>query len=394
MVLVPKGFRFAAQAAGFRSAGRNDLGLVVSDALAVAAGVFTKNRFQAAPVLVGREMLENRATARAVLINAGQANACTGDEGVRRCRDVLRLAGAILDLPAQDILPASTGVIGPQLPMDRFEAAVPELPKVLGKTTPIQFAQAIMTTDAYPKIAWREAKLSAGAVRVLGVAKGAGMICPDMATLLGVVLTDASLDPAPWKALLAKAVDESFNKISVDGDTSTNDTIYGLANGASGVAATSAEDAKALLDAVTEVCRELAYLVVQDAEGGTRVMHIVVSGAKSDADAELAARTVGHSPLVKTAVYGRDPNWGRIVAALGRSGADFDPNQVEVSMSGIRLFAHGRPEDVDFDPLLAPRLTRQEVPIHISLGGGPGRYEFLAADLTHGYIDVNASYRS
>jgi glutamate N-acetyltransferase / amino-acid N-acetyltransferase len=391
MIPTPKGYRFAAVAAGFKKADNLDLGLILSDEPAAAAGLFTKNLFQAAPVLVARETLTGCPTARAVLINSGQANACTGDEGLADCHATRSLVADALGLAATDILPASTGVIGQRMRLDRWKTAMPELAASLGQADPMDFTRAIMTTDSFPKLAHRVLpSRDGGEIRVLGMAKGAGMICPNMATMLGVVLTDARVAPEMWQKILAPAVEDSFNRVTVDGDTSTNDTIFGLANGAAGDPA----DPDALAKAVSEVCSELAYMLVEDAEGGTRVMRIRVAGASDDAQAEAAARAVGNSPLVKTAIYGRDANWGRIVAALGRSGAGFHPDRVRVAMAGITLFEHGKPVAGDLDGLLAPHLRRQEIPIQIRLGDGPGRYELLASDLTHEYININADYRS
>ncbi len=390
MLIKPAGYRYAAVSAGFKKAGRADLGLVVSDTPATAAGVFTTNRFQAAPVLVAKELLSRRQQARAVLINAGQANACTGDPGLADCRATLDMVGkAVPGLDAADILPASTGVIGVRMPLDRWAAAAPELAAALCTCGPIDFARAIMTTDQYPKIAWAEAE----GIKLLGVAKGAGMICPNMATMLVVLLCDAVVEPALWQDLVAKATASSFNAITVDGDTSTNDAVLALANGASGVAA-SGSVVKALADALGQVCQELATLIVEDAEGGTKVIAIHVRGATDDAAAERVARTVGNSPLVKTAFYGRDANWGRIVAAVGRSGASFDPDQVSVSIAGLCLFSRGTPVDMDFDSLLKPALRRPRVEVDIAIGQGPGQYSLLASDLTHEYVNINADYRS
>jgi len=389
MLSVPKGYRFAATAAGFKRQDRFDLGLVVSDAPAVAAAVFTTNKFQAAPVLVAKDILEKHSTVRAVMINAGQANACTGDEGLANCHKTLELAAAELGLNPEDILPASTGVIGKQMPMDIWRAAAPRLVAGLGQVGPIEFARAIMTTDAFPKIA----ATSFEGVNVLGVCKGAGMICPNMATMLSVVLTDAAIEPKLWREIIVEAADLSFNRITVDGDTSTNDVVFGLANGASGVKITK-KNLEALSMAVIEVCQKLASLIVEDAEGGTKILRIVVQGASDAAQAELAARAVGNSPLVKTAFYGKDANWGRIVAALGRSGADFDPHRVGVCIAGVCVFEDGMPVDIDFDSLLKAPLRRGEIDVEITLGHGPGVYALLASDLTHEYISVNADYRT
>jgi len=389
---VPKGFRFAVAGAGFRKPGRLDLGVIVSETPAIAAGVFTKNLFKAAPVLVARERILKSPHARAIVVNSGQANACTGEAGLKACRAALDMTGAALDLDPLAILPASTGVIGDQLPLDKWEAALPELLKSLGKAGPDDVAKAIMTTDTVPKCAFCEASGYQGQVRVLGMAKGAGMICPDMATMLGFVICDARVEPDLWQETLSRAVEMSFNRITVDGDTSTNDCVLGLANGASGVDVKG--DVGPLAEAVTKVCQDLAYKIVADAEGGTKVMRIEVAGAKDQAQAEAAARAVGNSPLVKTALYGQDPNWGRIAAALGRSGAGFDSARVKIAIAGVVIFENGGPLDLDVDAVLGPRLTDRDILVEISLGSGPGTYVLLASDLTHEYVTINAKYRT
>ncbi|MEG2140137.1 MAG: bifunctional glutamate N-acetyltransferase/amino-acid acetyltransferase ArgJ [Bilophila sp.] len=394
MTIVPKGFRFATAQAGFRKEGRADLALAVSDVPAVAAGVFTQNRFPAAPVLVGKALLKARPEARGVVFNSGQANACTGDEGMQNCRATLSLVSAALGLLPDDILPASTGVIGAQLNMERWEKAVPALAADLGTSTPEDFAKAIMTTDAFHKMSSREVTLPGGTVRLVGVAKGAGMICPNMATMLSVVFCDACISATDWQQLFADGVKQTFNRVTVDGDTSTNDTLYGLANGCSGVRVADAPTLAALGTALTSILGDLAYMLVQDGEGASKVARIRVVGAVSDADAERVARTVGHSQLVKTALYGRDANWGRIVAAVGRSGAEFDPDDVRVSLCDVELFRKGQPTDLDFDTLLAEPLKQRDLPIDITLGSGSGSYTLLASDLTHDYVNCNADYRS
>ena len=368
-------------------------GVVVSKVPAISAGVFTTNLFQAAPVLEGRALIEGRETARAVLINAGQANACTGDEGRANCRETMRMVAQNLGLDEDDILPASTGVIGDQLKMDKWQGAMDGLRESFGKVDAMAMAKAIMTTDTFAKLSWTSFEAAGREVRVMGMCKGAGMICPDMATLLGLVITDAAIEPELWRRIVRWAVDESFNRVTVDGDTSTNDTIYGLANGASGVEFEEGGE-EDLAEAVLEVCQELAYLIVQDAEGGTKVVEITVSGAADDDDADMAVRAVGNSPLVKTALYGKDPNWGRIAAALGRSGADFDPDEVTISIGGLEIFKGGQPVKMDIDAMFAPILARMDVNIDVVLGDGPGEAHLLASDLTHEYVTINADYRT
>lgn len=393
MALSPKGFRFATVTAGFRKEARPDLALIVSDTPAVAAGVFTTNRFQAAPVLVAREHITAQPYARAVVINSGQANACTGDQGLANCRTTLELVAKAVGITAADVLPASTGVIGAQFDMDKWRTATPMLKEALKTGTPDDFARAIMTTDAFPKIAEHELILNGNTIRLVGMAKGAGMICPNMATMLSVVLCDADVAPEAWQQLFRNAVDRTFNRVTVDGDTSTNDTVFGLANGASGYTVQD-NDLEALGAALTDVLSKLAYMLVQDGEGATKVLRIRISGAVSPKEAEQAARTIGHSQLVKTAMYGRDANWGRIVAALGRSQCQFVPENVVVTLCGVELFRNGQPTSIDFDTLLREPLKGRDVTIDVEMGAGSANYELLASDLTHDYVSCNADYRS
>jgi len=394
IVPVPKGFSFATHDAGFRYKGRDDVTLMVSDRPAVGAGVFTKNLFQAAPVLVAKDNLKKSEKIRAFLVNAGQANACTGEQGKANCKETLKLAAERLGLSAAEILPASTGVIGPQLKMDIWKDQMPALAAKLGQSGALDAAKAIMTTDAFPKMAWGSVELGGREVRVLGMAKGAGMICPNMATMLSFVVCDADVDKAHWQGMLAAAVDGSFNAITVDGDTSTNDCVLAMANGASGVKIHSDDELAALSAVLNEVCQALAYMIVEDAEGGTKIMRVSVTGAEDNMQAETCARAVGHSPLVKTAMFGRDANWGRIVAAVGRSGADFNPDNVSVAIGGIPVFLNGQPVDGDLDSLLAPHMRRGEIAVDIDLGAGNGEYLLLAADLTYDYVKLNGDYRS
>lgn len=395
IVPVPKGFSFAAVGAGFKYSGRDDLMLIVSEAEAAAAGVFTQNAFQAAPVTVARANLaKTGGKARAILVNAGQANACTGEDGIEDCRHTLKLVAEGLGIAPREVLPASTGVIGPRMDLDTWKAAVPDLLDGLGQAGPSRAARAIMTTDTFPKLAWSSLSTPSGEVRVLGMAKGSGMIAPNMATMIGVLLCDADVGSLWWHEAVAACADASFNSVTVDGDTSTNDCVLALANGASEVAIDSAEGRQELLAVMMEVCQALAYMIVQDAEGGTKIIRIKVKGAADNAQAELAARAVGHSPLVKTAMFGEDANWGRIVCAIGRSGAAFDPSQVSVAVGGIPVFTKGIPAGGDLDGLLAPHMRRGEIPVDIELGDGPGRYVLLASDLSYDYVKINADYRS
>ena len=341
---LPLGFSAGTAAAGFKKAGRDDLGLIVSDRPAVLAGLFTTNAFKAAPVQVCQQTLREYGTCRAVLANSGQANACTGDEGLENCLETRRMVAALTGLAPHEIMPMSTGVIGDQLRMDRWRDAVPALVESLGSRDAEGFTRAFMTTDAFPKFASITVPLSGGTVRLTGMAKGAGMICPNMATMLAVMLTDAEVDRETWQAMFARAVDRTFNRVSVDGDTSTNDTLLGL--------------------------------------------------AASDEDACRIARTVGHSQLVKTAIYGQDANWGRIVAAVGRSGARVDPARVRLVLCGIERFRDGRPVNGDKEAELSELLKASDIPVEIHMGLGDGCYDLRASDLGHEYVSLNADYRS
>ncbi len=390
---LPKGFRASSAQAGFKAPNRYDLGLIVSDRPAQVAALFTTNVFCAAPVQVCREVVRERGVARAVVANSGQANACTGEEGLANCRETRRLVAEITGIAPEEVLTLSTGVIGAQLRMDRWRAAMPELKANLGTRDAEGFTRAFMTTDAFPKYAVREVTLSGGTVRLAGMAKGAGMICPNMATMLSVVLCDAEVEGAVWQAMFGRAVNATFNRVSVDGDTSTNDTVLGLANGASGVTA-SGDDAATLETALTDILGQLAYMLVKDGEGATKVMHIRVEGAASDAEAETIARTVGHSQLVKTAIYGKDANWGRIVAAVGRSGATVKPDALVLTLCGIERFRNGQPVNDDAEDRLYELLQGNDVDIHISLGVGQGAYTLLASDLSLDYVTLNSDYRS
>lgn len=391
---LPTGFKAGAAAANFKKAGRDDLGLIVSDRPCVLAGMFTQNLFKAAPVLVCQEILNTRGTARAVLANSGQANACTGEEGLDNCRTTQEMAAEATGLEAQEILPISTGVVGAHLKMDLWRKAVPALAQSLGSRDAEGFTRAFMTTDAFPKFAMREVTLSGGTVRLTVMAKGAGMICPNMATMLCVVLTDAAVEREPWQAMFGRAVDKTFNRVSVDGDTSTNDTILGLANGASGVAARDEADLALLEEALTAILGTVSHMLVMDGEGASKVIHISVRGARNDADAELVARSVGHSQLVKTAIYGGDANWGRIVTAVGYSGASFDPAKVGLHLCGVERFRLGRPVNDDQEGTLAELLKARDIAVDINLGDGPGSYTFQASDLGHEYVTLNSDYRS
>ena len=399
MSTAPKGFRFATACAGFRKEGRADLALLVSDVPAVAAGTFTQNRFPAAPVLVAKAMLAERPAARAVVINSGQANACTGDEGMRNCRTTQELVAGALGLEASDILPASTGVIGAQLKMDLWEKAAPALAANLGKATPEDFARAIMTTDAFHKISHREVSLPGGVVKLVGMAKGAGMICPNMATMLVFITTDCAISPAMLQKALSTDIANTFNMVSVDGDTSTNDMVTVLANGLAGNAEITEEgaDFTAFMQALNTVTVYLCRCIAGDGEGATKLLECKVSGAETLDIAKTVAKSVICSSLTKTAMFGADANWGRVLCAIGYSGAPVDVNKIDVqfaSKAGTILVCENG-AGVDFSEEQAKRiLLEHEIEILIDLKSGSAASTAWGCDLTYDYVKINGDYRT
>lgn len=398
-VTSPRGFSAAAVAAGIKQSGRPDLVLVVSDRDCVAAGVFTRNRVAAAPVIIDRETLAAEATGmRGVVINAGNANACTGEPGVADAREMQRLAADVIGARPGQFLVMSTGVIGIPLPMARVQAGIATAAPLLSPHNGRAAAEAIMTTDTYPKSLAVEVDLPDGRVTVGGMAKGAGMIHPDMATLLGVIATDAAVPAAVLAELLRDAVAGSFNAITIDGDTSTNDTILLLANGASGVAISDATSQALFAAALNELCHALAMLVVKDGEGATRVVTVRVTGAASVGDARQVADTIATSPLVKTAFAGGDPNWGRIMMATGRSGVELAQEQLGLWINApgaepLEIVRHGTPTAYH-ESDAAAIFALPEFTVRVDLGRGAKETTIWTTDLTHDYVTINADYRT
>ncbi len=398
-VTTPRGFSAAAVAAGIKQSGRPDLVLVVSDRDCSAAGVFTRNRVAAAPVLLDRETLAANAVAqRGVVINAGNANACTGAAGLTAARDMQQYAAQLLGGRPEQFLVMSTGVIGVPLPMERVRAGMAAAAPLLSPQNGRAAAEAIMTTDTRPKSLAVEVDLPGGRVSLGGMAKGAGMIHPDMATLLGLVTTDAMIPPAELDEFLHQAVSGSFNAISVDGDTSTNDTILLLANGASGVPVDDSVGRAAFGAALNELCHALAMMVVADGEGVTKVVTVHVTGAATAADARRVADTIATSPLVKTAFAGGDPNWGRIMAATGRSGVELDPQRLALWISApnatpLPIVREGTPTDYS-EKDAATVFAQSEFTVHVDLGSGTAETTLWTTDLTHDYVTINADYRT
>ena len=392
-VAAPKGFRAAGVACGIKANGRPDLGLIVSEGPASAAAVFTTNLAQAAPVLVSRRHVQQSAGAmRGIVVNSGCANACTGDDGMRHAEEMASLTGRALGTPASSLMVASTGVIGVKLNMQNVARGIDEAVRSLSPDGGPSAARAIMTTDPFPKEAAFGVHADAGSFRVGGIAKGSGMIEPMMATMLGFVTTDAAVAPELLQRALKAAVDDTFNAITVDGECSTNDCVFALANGAAGIRLTEG-DYPFLVDALRTVCEPLAIGIVRGGEGATKLVTIRVVGGASDEDARRAARAIANSPLVKTAVHGGDPNWGRLVAVMGRSGAAFKLEKAAVRIGGIELFRDGTPYDERAEQAAA-YLKGKEIEIEVDLGAGDGRSRMWTCDLSAEYVRINAEYRT
>ena len=384
------GFRFGAVSAGIRKDGRIDLALAVCDRPAVTAALFTRNLVRAAPVLVAAERA-SAGVARAVLANSGCANAVTGEQGTRAVLSSTQAVAKALGISPEEILPASTGVIGAHLPAEKIAAQAEALAAKLSPQGHEDFALAICTTDRWVKIAEAEAD----GAKVLAIGKGAGMIHPDVgalphATMLVFIFTDAVVEQAVLSRALSQASEVTFNACSVDGDTSTNDTVVAMASGASDKRPSEA----ALTTALTQVCDTLARSMVADGEGSNHVAEIKVRGLASREDAKAAAKTIATSMLVKTALFGEDANWGRLLAAAGRAGVDFDPRRAAISIGGIAIVKDGAPIGAEAEARANEILKQPSYTIELTLGSGPGEFRYLTSDLGHGYVDVNAGYRS
>jgi len=389
-VTAPVGFLAGGTACGIKK-NFPDLGLLVSEKVASAAGVFTSNLVKAAPVLVSSQQIKG-GRARAIVVNSGNANACTGEQGLRDAWDMVDTAARALGISREEVLVCSTGVIGETLPMKAVTRGIEALAGEVSREGEEAFARALMTTDSFPKNTALEVTTSQGTFRVGGAAKGAGMIHPNMATMLAFITTDVEVTPSALREVLKEAVDHSFNRITVDGDTSTNDTVLALANGASGVKG-KGKNLDILLQALKKVCQELAKMIVKDGEGATKVVKILVSGARNSQEAEKAARRVANSLLVKTALYGEDPNWGRLAAAVGSSGALLDPARLKVTIGDVEIVKEGL--GITQAEEAAHEVMRQrEYTLALDLGVGKGEYWVWTCDLTYDYIRINAEYRS
>jgi glutamate N-acetyltransferase / amino-acid N-acetyltransferase len=392
-----KGVRLGVAEAAIKKAGRKDLLLVELAPGSRIAGVFTRNAFCAAPVQLCRQALAAGTPVRALLINAGNANAATGAAGIEDARAVMVAVAVQLHLRPEQVLPFSTGVIGVRLPVNRMVDAIPALRASLSEDAWLDAAHAIMTTDTLPKGATRRVSTSQGEVTVTGICKGVGMLCPDMATMLAFIGTDAKLSATAVQAVLKQAVGQTFNAITVDGDTSTNDSCVLFATGEVGETEVDENhhDLATIARAVTDVCRELAHAVVRDGEGATKFITIEVDGARDEAEARQVGYSVAHSPLVKTAMFASDANWGRIIMAIGKAGvAGLDPAGVSVALGEVQLIEHGEPHPNYREEFGAAVVARPEFTIRIGLSRGSSRATIWTCDLSYDYVKINAEYRT
>jgi len=391
-IVVP-GFRGAGTSCGIKPTGKPDLALVASDRPCVSAVVFTRNKLAAAPVVWGKS-LRTRSRLRGIVVNSGNANACTGAAGIDAVRGTSRASCAALGLPVDSLLVGSTGVIGVPLPVEKIVAALPGLAARLSPKGILGAGEAIRTTDAFPKRGMRKIRAGGRTITIGAIAKGAGMIAPNMGTMLAYAFTDAALSAADARRLLREAADTSFNRIVVDGDTSTNDTAALFANGACGLPPLRGKELAAFREALMSLLLDLALMIVRDGEGATRVVRLSVTGARTAAEASRAARAAASSPLVKTAVHGADLNWGRVIAVLGRAGIAVDPMKVSMRFAGETLLRRGMRPDPDASLRAAPKIRKEAYAIDVDLGLGNGSDYVYFSDLSEEYVRINSGYRS
>lgn len=401
-VTAPKGYKASGMTAGLKPSGLPDLALIVSDVDAIAAGVFTTSQVRAACVDYCRQTLQAKPNARAILCNAGQANAATGEAGWSDAVESAEALSAALNVPVSSILLASTGVIGKRIKMDKLKAALPELVALISDTGSDTAAKAICTTDLVPKTIAIEAMFGDRPVRVGGICKGSGMIHPNMATMLAFVTCDAAVSPHLWQEMLTRAANRSFNQITVDGDTSTNDSLIALANGQSRTPAITDKgpEADKLEAMLTAVCEHLAKAIARDGEGATCLIEVQVSGAPDETAANKIAKTIVGSSLVKSAIFGRDPNWGRIAAAAGRAGVVFEQDNLRITLGDFLMMENGQPLDYDRDAASnylkqaasGKYLEEDTVLITVSVGNGSGTGKAWGCDLSYDYVKINAEY--
>ena len=395
-----KGFLGSAVSAGIKYKGRADLGLIFSAAPSVAAAVFTQNEVKAAPVIAGiRRLKDGPPYVRAILVNSGNANACTGPQGLADVEAAKSMTASALGVNPEDILIASTGVIGRHMPMGRIRDAIPALSAGLNEYGLDDVARSMLTTDTVEKKATRQIEINGAAVKIAGMAKGAGMIGPRLgppqATMLAFILTDAAMEPAFAQKALSHAAGETFNRIIIDGDTSTNDTVFLLANGLAGNTEISGGGpGEAFLLALKGLMQELAVQIVADGEGVTKIVTVTVSGARSPEEADAMARTIAASPLVKTAFFGNDPNWGRVLAAAGRAGFSLDQNLMDIAINGIEIVKNGQGLGDEAEARAKKIMLGKRYELRLDVGLGGARASILTSDLSMDYVRINADYRT
>jgi glutamate N-acetyltransferase/amino-acid N-acetyltransferase len=401
-ITAPKGFKAAGITAGLKPSGAPDLALIYSESEAIAAGVFTTSQVRAACVDYCRQRLQAKASARAILVNAGQANAATGSQGWADAQESAQLLAEALNLAPESILLASTGVIGQRIKMEALRSGIPHVVAALSETGGAAAAQAIITTDLIAKSVALETLIDGRPVRIGGIAKGSGMIHPNMATMLAFITCDAAVSTTLWQQMLSRAADKSFNQITVDGDTSTNDALIALANGQSRTPAITeaGPQAQTLEAMLTAVCEHLAKAIARDGEGATCLLEVQVSGATEDSAARKIARTIAGSSLVKSAIFGRDPNWGRIAGAAGRAGVTFRQEDLQIKLGPFTLMENGQP--LPFDRPAASAYLKQAaagaylqedtVLIAVCVGNGSGTGVAWGCDLSYDYVRINAEY--
>jgi len=390
---IVRGFQASAVAAGLKKENVLDLALIFSEKEATVAGVFTTNQVKAAPVILSREHVGS-GKAKAIIANSGNANACTGNTGLNDARLTAELLAKELGIASEEVLVASTGVIGQTLDMDLISGSIPGLVEALSPDGIPDAARAIMTTDSFSKISRFEGLAGDVPYHILGIAKGAGMIMPHMATLLCFILSDIRIDARDLKHALLSPVESTFNRITVDGDTSTNDMVLAMANGTAGNDPLSKADQRGFIDGLETVMGELARMMVKDGEGATKLVNIEVKGAHSPSDALKAAKTVANSSLVKTAFYGQDPNWGRIMAALGRAGIVMEEQGVDIWIDDILIVEGGLGKGIEPEKKAAEKMGEQEFDLTIDLHQGDCQDRIITCDLTHEYVTINADYRT
>jgi glutamate N-acetyltransferase/amino-acid N-acetyltransferase len=388
-----QGFKFSGVASGLKKNGQKDLGLIYSETPAKVAGVFTRNQIKAAPVLLDMQRITS-GSCQAVIVNSGNANCCTGAKGMQDAISMARWTAAKLGIPQEQVLVASTGVIGEPLAVEKVRKALPDLINTLDAAGVSLLAEAIMTTDTVPKVVTRKGQLGDTAFTVTAVAKGSGMIRPDMATMLCFVMTDIAAEPALLKEMLLASTDRSLNRITVDGDTSTNDTTLLMANGQSGAVISCDADRKEFQGILDAILISLGKQLVKDGEGATKLVEIAVKGANSDADAYQIADTVAHSNLLKTALFGEDANWGRILAAIGRAGVPIQPDAIDVYVADVLMVKGGMGCGKEAEAQATQVLKQPELTITIDLKAGKGTSSVFTCDFSIDYVRINADYRS